>query len=746
MRTTMNKLSSIANQGQTQSKNSRAISRRPWLLAVTLALLLVITSSTAHAASTIPDAPTDLTAVADTNADPQAAIALTWTASASDGGNQITGHEYRWKAREGNWWTDWTAIPDSGPQEVNATSYTVTGLLHPTPPQVYTFEIRAKNVNGPGEQSNQASDTFDVPTAIAELRITVGDQMVSVQWDTPENNGREITHYQYSVFATRPGESTHTVVWPQKLPGSDSDTTSATISGLTNGLPHIIVIGAANAIGVADPAWETGLVPSAKPGPPRNLAAEPGSQAVTISWTAPESDGGHAVTGYSFQQKEGAAEFGDWTQVPGSDVNTKDHTATGLTNGVVYSFRVRAENDQGEGQASDQASATPTSVPSAPQNLTATAGNAVTTLNWASPASSGGLTITGYQYRYQVEGEPFTAWVDLPGSNVNTSTAVFTELNNGTAYTFQIRAKTADNKGTAASANSVPEADPPTAPQSLSALNHDQSVELRWEAPVSNGGSPLVQNEYRQQSGDNAFGEWTGIPDSGAEQDNALGYTVTGLTNGTKYTFQVRAVNNATEGSASNQASHTPQVISVPGKPRDYRLSSGDGEVVLQWIKPARDGGRPILGYEYCMPSAGTCSNEDWQAIPATATDAAGQGFLRVPKSNGTYIRAKLRALNSRGASPQADGAAVAINGAPSAPTGLRAVALSSTQIRISWTEPQDQTSTIVLSYTLESSGTGSNGAIAPRPQAARRPSTMSARTPQCTTASAPVSGQPRPS
>ena len=349
--------------GQRKPQNSRAISRCLWMLAGILALLLITTIGTTSAAGMAPDAPTDLTAVADTNADPQAAIALSWTASASDGGSEITGHEYRWNAGNANWWTDWTAIPDSKSAQANATSYTVTGLLHPNPPQVYTFEVRARNANGPSAASNQASDTFDAPATIAELRATVGDQKVNVQWDTPENNGRTITHYQYTVLATRPGESTHTVVWPQKLPGSDGDTTSATISGLTNGLPHIIGIAAVNAVGVASPTWKAGLVPAVTPGQPRNLAAEPGDQTVTLSWTAPESDGGHAVTGYSFQQREGDDDFADWTTIPDSNVNTRDHTATGLTNGVVYSFRVRAENDQGGGSASDEASATPCRYP-----------------------------------------------------------------------------------------------------------------------------------------------------------------------------------------------------------------------------------------------------------------------------------------------------------------------------------------------------------------------------------------------
>ena len=319
-----------------------------WLLAAFLAALLTATIGIVSAASTVPDAPTGLTAAADTDADPQAAIVLNWTTSASDGGSIITGHEYRWNAGNANFWTGWTQIPDSNPTQANATSYTVTGLLHPNPPQVYTFEVRAKNANGAGTASNQASETFDVPAQIARLTATTGDQTVTLQWDTPDNNGRKITHYQYAVLATNPGESTHTVFWAQPLPGRDGATTSATISGLTNGIPHIVLLGAVNAVGTPSPARLDGLIPAATPSKPRDLSAEPGDGTATLSWTAPESDGGNAVTGYSFQQKQGSGDFGDWTTIPNSHVNSRDHTVTGLTNGTTYSFRVRAENGQGE--------------------------------------------------------------------------------------------------------------------------------------------------------------------------------------------------------------------------------------------------------------------------------------------------------------------------------------------------------------------------------------------------------------
>ena len=677
-----------------------------WLLAGILALLLITTIGTASAAGTVPDVPTDLTAVADTNADPQAAIALSWTASASDGGSEITGHEYRWRARSGNWWTDWTTIPDSKPSDANATSYTVTGLLHPNPPQVYTFEVRARNANGSSAASNQVSETFDVPAQITQLKAATGNQTVTLEWDTPENNGRKITHYQYAVLATRPGESTHTVVWPQKLPGSDGDTTSATISGLTNGLPHIISIGAVNAIGVGSPNWKTGLVPAATPGEPTNLSAEPGDQTATLSWTAPESDGGSAVNGYSFQRKEGTADFANWTAITDSNINTRDHTVTGLTNGVVYSFRVRAENNQGEGSGSNEASATPMSVPSAPHNMTATPGNGQVALTWATPASNGGSAITGYEYRYQPALSVFTSWTAVPDSNVNTAAYTVAGLTNGTGHEFQVRAITATNKGAAASANATPIANPPTPPQTLSALHFNQSVNLSWLAPVSNGGSPIIRYEYRQRAGEAAFGEWTSIPDSGTGQANELTYSVPRLTNGTNYTFEVSSVNNAAASASSNQASATPQVITTPGQPRDYAVSSGDGEIFLQWLKPAQDGGRPISSYEYCLDVVTQCS-ENWTNIPDNAVSLGERGFLAVANANGTYARAKLRAVNSQGGGAHDDRAAVSIAGAPAAPADLKAETISSTQVRITWTEPQSQAGTTITSYTLEQSADG---------------------------------------
>ena len=88
------------------------------------------------------------------------------------------------------------------------------------------------------------------------------------------------------------------------------------------------------------------------PGAPTNLVADGGNERVTLSWDAPEDDGGFAITDYEVRINQ----TGEWTSI-GSTGTT--HTVTGLVNGTAYVFQVRAVNAVGKGRASDRAEATP---------------------------------------------------------------------------------------------------------------------------------------------------------------------------------------------------------------------------------------------------------------------------------------------------------------------------------------------------------------------------------------------------
>ena len=87
----------------------------------------------------------------------------------------------------------------------------------------------------------------------------------------------------------------------------------------------------------------------------------------------------------------------------------------------------------------------------------------------------------------------------------------------------------------------------PGAPRELSASPGDRQVVLSWDAPLSDGGAPIIRYEHRYKASGGGFGAWT----SAGTQRTA---TVTGLVNGRRYAFEVRAVNSFGAGEAAGIA------------------------------------------------------------------------------------------------------------------------------------------------------------------------------------------------
>ncbi|MCY3756120.1 MAG: fibronectin type III domain-containing protein, partial [Acidobacteria bacterium] len=98
-----------------------------------------------------PEAPTVLTALPGDEA-----VRLEWSPPESDGGSSIRRYEYRFKEGREEF-AEWTPVPDSAPDEVNATGYTVGDLLNGT---VYAFELRAVNAAGNGRVSEAVEVTM----------------------------------------------------------------------------------------------------------------------------------------------------------------------------------------------------------------------------------------------------------------------------------------------------------------------------------------------------------------------------------------------------------------------------------------------------------------------------------------------------------------------------------------------------------------------------------------------------------
>ena len=227
---------------------------------------------------------------------------------------------------------------------------------------------------------------------------------------------------------------------------------------------------------------------------------------------------------------------------------------------------------------------TPIFPPTAPRNVVATAGNGQVTLSWEAPVSSGSSALASYQYQYtyRASGRTRSSGWQNAGNSQSTSKLV-SSLTNGTAYSFQVRARNQTLEGTASSSvSATPKASdlPPTAPRNVVATAGNGQVTLSWEAPVSSGSSALASYQYKYTYSDSGRPRSSGWQNAGNSQSTSR--LVSSLTNGTAYSFQVRARNQTLEGAASSSVSATPKASDLPPTaPRNVVATAGNGQVTL---------------------------------------------------------------------------------------------------------------------------------------------------------------------
>ena len=454
--------------------------------------------------------------------------------------------------------------------------------------------------------------------------------------------------------------------------GSGAATTSHTVSGLTNGTEYTFRIRAVNASGNGEASDSVDTTPAGPPLAPADFTATGGDMSATLEWEAVDANGS-PITKYQYQQKEDAGSVANWTDIPGSGAATTSHTVTGLTAGIVYTFRLRAVNGVGEGAESDEQTVT---LPLAkPAGLTATAGHLQVTLAWNDPSDT---TITGYQSQQTtatttdagstVGDFSGLGWTDILDANAGTTSHIVTGLTNRVTYYFKVRAGNPSGPGGATmySAGSDPASataalGPPNVPGRLTAKPGNGMVVLSWDDPDD---STIIRYEYRQadtyQTGDPVWPTdptdnsevWTRITASGADTTT---HTVTGLDNDRTnqgdeddvlYTFQVRAVNYAINRITWQLGVASDAVKANPGLPIDGptgltgSFDPETGKIVLEWDQHADyPGAEFAVNWHYNRVQAQRTGSFDGGFLVGPAvTDADGNAILPQRPATGTEV------------------------------------------------------------------------------------------------------------
>jgi len=415
--------------------------------------------------------------------------------------------------------------------------FTISGL---TSGSAYTVRLRAKNSAGYSPASAFVSGvTLAVPNAPVVTSITPGDQTLQITYtayDSTTNGGSAISKVEYSV--------NNGTTW------IDAGTLSNpfTLSGLTNGTTYQAIFRATNAIGTSPSSILYSGTPRTTPSAPIAIAVSQGSASAIVSWSAPFSTGGSAITGYTATAY--SASTGGTVSGTACTTATLTCSITGLTNGTTYYVSVAATNAAGSGPASSpRISVIPAALPGAPTITTITAADSRLSVAFTAGTNDAYAPITGYQYSVNNG----SSWTNASGT---TSPIVISALTNGTTYPVKIRAVSAIGNGPDSNAIS---ATPFTVPSpitntSISYVSSSRSVTITWAAPNNNGSA--ITNYYVQIF-NAAVG---GSPIDNCTTSGALSCSIGSLTNGVQYFITIQSRNAAGFSDRSD-----PRVPVTPG-------------------------------------------------------------------------------------------------------------------------------------------------------------------------------------
>ena len=471
-------------------------------------------SNTASATTLAPPAaPSGLTASAASSSQ----INVSWTDNSGD--------ETGFSLESSTNGTNYSVLASLG---ANVTSYQHTGL---SAGSLVYYRVRAVNSSGNSAYSSVASATTpSVPAAPSGLTATaVSGSQINVAWT--DNSGNESA---FDLEVSTDGTNF------TPLASTATNVVSYAHTGLAAGTQRFYRVKARNSSGSSEYSSTASAQTLSVPSAPSTLTASAtGPSSIAVTWANVADE-----TGYILEVSNSVSGFAPIETQLLADVTSFNHT--GLSEGIQYTYRIKAVNSFGESAYSGTASATtPWSVPNAVTNLVATAtSSSQVALTWSDVSNNE----TGFRVERALgTNTTFTVVANL---GANSTSYNDSGLAGSTTYRYRVIAvnNTAASVGNSEySVTTLAAPQLPATPTNLRVTSTSRStVSLAWNYNSTVPATFVVQ----RQSGKS----WVTVSTAPL---SSLTFTDTGLLSRTRYTYRVYAVNSVGQSGYSASVSGT---------------------------------------------------------------------------------------------------------------------------------------------------------------------------------------------
>jgi streptogramin lyase len=488
--------------------------------------------------------------------------------------------------------------------------------------------------------------------------IVAGNQ-VNLTWSDNSN-----TEAGFKVEASPDG-----INWTL-LTTTAADVTSYQVTGLSAGT-YLYRVQATDAGGDSDFSNQVSVLLPFTPPPaaPSNLSVIAlSADQVSLAW----ADNSNNETGFKV---EASLDGVNWTLLTTTAANVTTYQGT-LTNAANYIYRVQATNAGGDSTFSNQSSSVAPSV-AAPSSLVATAvSGSEIDLSWTNNAANA----TGFNIQASRDGVNWTN-----AFSTSATSFAFTSLASSTTYYFRVDAFDATDVSYWSNvASATTAAAPPAAPSNLTATAVSNSqINLSWINNATNATGIIIEWTTN--------GTWSLLATTGPTVGS---YQVTGLQAATTYSFRVRATNAVGDSANSNVAAATTGVTSSPPAAPTILTTTvvSSSEIDITWRDNSND-----QSFFFARQSTDGVHFSNF-FVSGTATSYQFTGL-----SAGTTYQFNLVAENGFGVSgPSNTVTATTLPAPPAAPSNLTAMAVSSAEIDLTWTNNSSTATGVKVESSLD--------------------------------------------